>query len=166
MARNDSIVDTARQLQQEHPLELSRGYEVPDKWMWGYVTRDFAECLDRHRKPVNGIERESRPGDVPYYGATGQVGWIDGFLTDEHLVLVGEDGAPFLDYIKDKSYCINGKSWINNHAHVLRSRFGVTGNKYLMYYFNIFDFHGYVSGTTRLKLTQASLDTIDRKSVV
>lgn len=134
-------------------------YKLPENWCWTYLTK-AAECLDNFRKPINATERAGRNGNVPYYGATGQVGWIDDFLTDEDLVLLGEDGAPFLDLIKDKAYLITGKAWVNNHAHILRSLFGDTGNRYLLHYLNSFNYAGYVNGTTRLKLTQASMDTI------
>jgi len=134
-------------------------YKLPENWCWTYLTK-AAECLDSFRKPINATERAGRNGNVPYYGATGQVGWIDDFLTDEDLVLLGEDGAPFLDLIKDKAYLISGKAWVNNHAHILRSLFGDTGNRYLLHYLNSFNYAGYVNGTTRLKLTQASMDTI------
>lgn len=132
---------------------------MPGNWCWTYLTK-AAECLDNFRKPINATERAGRNGNVPYYGATGQVGWIDDFLTDEDLVLLGEDGAPFLDLIKDKAYLITGKAWVNNHAHILRSLFGDTGNRYLLHYLNSFNYAGYVNGTTRLKLTRASMDTI------
>lgn len=134
-------------------------YKLPGNWCWTYLTK-AAECLDNFRKPINATERAGRNGNVPYYGATGQVGWIDDFLTDEDLVLLGEDGAPFLDLIKDKAYLITGKAWVNNHAHILRSLFGDTGNRYLLHYLNSFNYAGYVNGTTRLKLTRASMDTI------
>lgn len=109
---------------------------------------------------MRASERANRAGDIPYYGATGQVGWIDDFLTNEQLVLVGEDGAPFLDLIKDKAYIIEGKAWVNNHAHILRSRFGTVGNLFLMHYLNVFNYNDFVNGTTRLKLTQGSMDTM------
>lgn len=141
------------------PVE-EQPYDIPENWCWMYLTKGYAECLDRFRKPINATERAGHSGDVPYYGATGQVGWIDDFLTDEQLVLVGEDGAPFLDLIKDKAYMIEGKAWVNNHAHILRSYYGSVGNYYLLNYLNCFDYSGYVNGTTRLKLTQASMSII------
>ena len=73
---------------------------------------------------------------------------------------MGEDGAPFLDLLKNKAYLINGKAWVNNHAHILRSKFGTMGNRLLIEYLNSFDFTGFVTGTTRLKLTQASMNKI------
>lgn len=141
------------------PVE-EQPYAVPGNWCWTYMTKGCAECKDSFRKPINATERADRIGDIPYYGATGQVGWIDDFLTDEELVLLGEDGAPFLDLIKDKAYLISGKAWVNNHAHILKSFYGYVGNLYLLNYLNIFNFTGYVNGTTRLKLTQASMDKI------
>lgn len=65
-----------------------------------------------------------------------------------------------MDLIKDKAYLITGKAWVNNHAHILRSLFGDTGNRYLLHYLNSFNYAGYVNGTTRLKLTRASMDIL------
>ena len=140
--------------------ESEQPYKVPENWCWTYLTQGAAKCLDSFRKPINASERANREGVIPYYGATGQVGWINDFLTNEQLVLVGEDGAPFLDLIKDKAYIIAGKAWVNNHAHILRSHFGTAGNLFLMHYLNIFNYHDFVNGTTRLKLTQGSMDTM------
>ena len=85
------------------------------------------------------------------------MGLIDDYITDGEYVLLGEDGAPFLNSFAQKAYLINGKTWVNNHAHVLRSK---TNNRFLCYYLNYFNYKGYVSGTTRLKLTQAQMKTI------
>lgn len=132
--------------------------DLPNGWSWmplGLV----ADNLDSKRKPINAAEREKRQGNVPYYGATGQVGWIDKHLIDEEVVLVGEDGAPFLDPVRAKAYMISGKSWVNNHAHVLRAKGGMP-NAYLMHFLNILDYSPYVTGTTRLKLTKGAMSNI------
>ena len=70
------------------------------------MLEDVVDILDSQRVPVNAKERENRKAKIPYYGATGQVGWIDDYLFDEELVLLGEDGAPFLDANKQKAYII------------------------------------------------------------
>ena len=158
-AKKEAALTPEERLQAALVPDWEWPYKLPENWCWTYLTK-AAECLDNFRKPINATERAGRNGNVPYYGATGQVGWIDDFLTDEDLVLLGEDGAPFLDLIKDKAYLITGKAWVNNHAHILRSLFGDTGNRYLLHYLNSFNYAGYVNGTTRLKLTQASMDTI------
>lgn len=127
-----------------------------------WTVRSLGECveiLDSRRIPVNSEERAKRPGNIPYYGATGQVGWIDDYLFDEEIVLLGEDGAPFFDKQKNVAFLVSGKSWVNNHAHVLKAG-PVTTNQYLTYFLNHFDYRGYVNGTTRLKLTQANLRKI------
>lgn len=128
---------------------------------WSVTTLDnVADILDNIRVPVNSDERARRQGDVPYYGATGQVGWIDDFLFNEEIVLLGEDAAPFFDKSKNVAFLVSGKSWVNNHAHVLRAKSAVTSNKYLLYFLNQLDYKEYVNGTTRLKLTQGSMKTI------
>ena len=131
---------------------------------WRYVPLSEAvDVLDTLRKPINSKERAARiEGKAqselyPYYGATGQVGFIDDYITDGEYVLLGEDGAPFLNSFANKAYVISGKAWVNNHAHVLRSK---GSNKFLCYYLNYFSYKGYVFGTTRLKLTQAQMKTI------
>ena len=85
------------------------------------------------------------------------MGYIDNFLIDGEFVLLGEDGAPFLDALAEKAYVISGKSWVNNHAHILQSK---TSNRFLCFYLNYFNYKNYVSGTTRLKLTQARMKQI------
>ena len=132
--------------------------------MYNYIPLEqAADILDSYRKPVNSKERlnliKGKPLDelFPYYGATGQVGWIDSFLTDGEYILLGEDGAPFLNPYAEKAYIIYGKTWVNNHAHILRSK---TNNEFLCYYLNYFNYKNYVSGTTRLKLTQAQMRKI------
>jgi type I restriction enzyme, S subunit len=136
--------------------------ELPTGWAECRL-KDIVSVLDNQRVPVNLDERSKRLGTVPYYGATGQVGWIDNFLFDEELLLIGEDGAPFFDKTKPISYIICGKTWVNNHAHVLRAIDDVTSNLYLKYYLDQFDFQEFVNGTTRLKLTQGSMNEIPVK---
>jgi type I restriction enzyme S subunit len=128
---------------------------------WEYVgLLDIADSLDSRRVPVNRKERDQRLGGVPYYGATGQVGWIDRPLFDEELCLLGEDGAPFLDRSKSKAYLIDGPSWVNNHAHVLRALSGITSNRFLKYALDQVDYTPFVNGTTRLKLTKGAMGRI------
>ena len=132
------------------------------KWEW-VALEDAVEICDYLRKPVNSKERAQRIADkredelYPYYGATGQVGYIDSYLLDGEYVLLGEDGAPFLDPFAKKAYLIKGKGWVNNHAHVLKSKLN---NKFLCYYLNQVDYNGLVTGTTRYKLTQAAMKRI------
>lgn len=120
---------------------------------------DVMVCLDYMREPINGTERDKRIEGkstrelYPYFGATQQQGWIDDYIFDEELLLLGEDGIPFFDPLRSKAYIISGKTWVNNHAHVFR---GVLVNiQFLAHYLNVFDYSGRVVGATRAKLNQA-----------
>jgi type I restriction enzyme S subunit len=139
--------------------EIEGAYELPEGWVWARL-ENCVDILDGQRIPVNSKEREKRKGDIPYYGATGRVGWIDDYIFDGELLLVGEDGAPFFDKTKHVAYIIQGKSWVNNHAHVLRTIKEITSNRFLCNYLNLFDYQGFVKGTTRLKLNQGSMKNI------
>lgn len=120
---------------------------------------DVVDVLDSRRVPISAKERADRPGNIPYYGAAGQVGWIDSAIFDEPLVLLGEDGVQFFDPAKPKSYLIDGPAWVNNHAHVLRPVDSLD-RRFLNYYLNVADYRGYANGTTRLKLTQSAMRRI------
>src|SRR5690606_30312729 len=131
---------------------------LPKGWVISNIEESVA-ILDNMRKPVSATERAKRSGDIPYYGATGLAGYIDDYLFDEELVLIGEDGAPFFDKQKNVAFIITGKSWVNNHAHVLKAK-NNTVNKFILHYLNQFDYTVFVRGTTRLKLTQGDLRKI------
>lgn len=131
---------------------------LPPAWAHAPL-EDLVEILDSQRIPVNRDERSQRPGSFPYYGATGQVGWIDGFIFEGEHLLLGEDGAPFLDSTKPKAYLVRGKFWVNNHAHVLKARPGINIS-FLLHQLNVVGYREFVSGTTRLKLPQAPMRMI------
>ncbi|MEU9999047.1 restriction endonuclease subunit S [Streptomyces sp. NPDC050848] len=136
---------------------MSKGNDgVPSGWIQAPLA-DVVDVLDRYRIPVSAKERSQRAGNVPYFGASGQVGWIDEAIFDEDLTLLGEDGVQFFDQTKKKAYLISGKSWVNNHAHVLRARSEILDWRYLCHYLNVFNYEGYANGTTRLKLTKAAM---------
>ncbi|GGY00994.1 restriction endonuclease subunit S [Streptomyces djakartensis] len=133
--------------------------ELPAGWARVPLGR-VVEVLDNRRIPISASERANRPGNVPYYGAAGRVGWIDEALFDEDLILLGEDGVQFFDRAKPKAYRVSGKSWVNNHAHVLRAVPEVVDWRYLCHYLNAFNYEGYANGTTRLKLTKSAMVSI------
>jgi type I restriction enzyme S subunit len=120
----------------------------------------LVDVLDNLRVPVNSSERSKRPGLVPYYGATGQVGTIDKAIFNEELLVLGEDGVQFFDQNKPKAYKISGPAWVNNHAHVLRPKQDRVLQNFLLHFLNQFNYVGYANGTTRLKLTQGAMNSI------
>ena len=129
----------------------------PDGWSICSIDQ-IAECLDAKRLPVNKSERAKRGGNIPYYGANGQVGVIDDYIFNEPLVLVVED-ETFTGRTQAFSYLIRGKSWVNNHAHVLRATAAITAS-YLNYGLAFYPFIPRTTGSTgRRKLTQKGLMT-------
>jgi type I restriction enzyme S subunit len=119
---------------------------------------NITECLDSKRVPLKEKDRSLRKGDIPYYGTNGQVGWIDDYLFYERLLLLAEDGGAW-GQGKKCSYIIEGKSWVNNHAHVLRSN-GKVDLGYLNYYLNHADLDSFITGTTRGKLNRTRMNDI------
>ena len=119
---------------------------------------DVAEVLDSRRVPVR---EEDRPrGSVAYYGANGQQGWIDRSLFDEPLVLLAEDGGHFEEFVdRPIAYRIDGPSWVNNHAHVLRAAAGVDQG-YLFWSLRNKDIRHWIAGGTRSKLTRGEMEQI------
>lgn len=81
---------------------------------------DVVEFLDTMRKPLEGAKRITGP--YPYYGASGIVDYVEGYLFDEELILLSEDGANITDRNYPVCFLASGKYWVNNHAHVLRTK--------------------------------------------
>ena len=131
---------------------------LADAQYWPTVTLpEIAENLDRVRVPITKKDRTS--GDVPYYGASGVVDYVADFLFNEDLLLVSEDGANLLARSYPIAFSISGKSWVNNHAHVLRFKNSFT-QEYIQLYLNSISLAPYVRGMAQPKLNQASLNRI------
>ena len=132
--------------------EVPEGGEVKRlKWV--------VQCLDSKRIPLNSEERGLMQGEYPYYGANGVLDYVDKYLFDSEIVLLGEDGAPFNDPLKDVAFYVNHRCWVNNHAHVLRP-LSSTNAKYLTYILNCIDYSTVITGSTRDKLNQSEMENI------
>lgn len=129
--------------------------EVPEGWKDSTVA-ETCEILDSRRKPLNSEERSSRRGPFPYWGANGIVDCIDGWLFDEPLVLMAEDGGYFAE-ANERPIChrLDGKAWVNNHAHVIRPT-AITRD-WFYYWFVHRDITPHIKGGTRSKLNQKDL---------
>jgi len=119
----------------------------------------LTKCLDGRRVPLNAEERGRMQGDHPYWGANSIVDYVDDWLFDDELVLLGEDGAPFFDRTKPVAFHVSGKIWVNNHAHVLRPRSSIE-TAFLAHALNCVDYRAFIDGTTRDKLTQSDMNAI------
>ncbi|MDK2864883.1 MAG: type restriction enzyme subunit [Thermotogota bacterium] len=138
------------------PATNPKGWEV-EKF------EDIVDIFDSQRVPVNSKEREKRKAKAkklyPYYGANGQVDWINDHIFDGEYLLIAEDGG-FWGAFERTSYRVSGKFWVNNHAHIVRGKEGIALNEYLELVINILDVTKFMSGTTRGKLTQSDMKRI------
>ena len=120
----------------------------------GEITVNF----DTRRKPVKEADR--KPGPYPYYGASGVVDSVDGYLFDGEYLLIAEDGENLRTRQTPIAFMATGKFWVNNHAHI------VTGNerartRYLQYALLGSDISGHLTGAVMPKLTQGNLNKIE-----
>ena len=112
---------------------------------------------DSERIPVTSSERE--PGPYPYYGANGLQDYVNDYIFDGDFVLMAEDGGYFDDPERPIAYAVSGKCWVNNHAHILEP--GREMNvQYLEWALKYRDITNVINGTTRSKLTQAAMRSI------
>lgn len=118
---------------------------------------EVAENLDNFRKPVTKGNRAS--GKYPYYGASGIVDHVDEYIFDGDFLLVSEDGANLVARKTPIAFSISGKSWVNNHAHVLKFDDDVN-RKFVGYFLNHIDLTPYISGAAQPKLNQQNLNSI------
>jgi type I restriction enzyme S subunit len=112
---------------------------------------DTVDFLDTMRKPLEGAKRVS--GSYPYYGASGIVDYVDGYIFDEELVLLSEDGANITDRNYPVCFLASGKYWVNNHAHVLKTKDDVDNN-FLCMSLERKDYKQYNTGMAMPKLNQ------------
>ncbi|EPF4306789.1 restriction endonuclease subunit S [Enterococcus faecalis] len=109
---------------------------------------DVANRYDNLRVPITASKRIS--GNTPYYGANGIQDFVEGYTHDGEFILVAEDGANDLkDY---PVQYVNGKVWVNNHAHVLQAKQSIANNKFLMNAIKNINIELFLVGGSRAKL--------------
>ena len=130
--------------------------EIPKEWGISKV-KYFYDCYDGKRVPVDSAERT--PGPYPYWGAGNITDYVNDFLFDEEIILLGEDGAPFFDHTRPVAFLINERIWVNNHIHVLKPKKSVI-SRFLVYWLNNVDYKSYINGSILNKLTQSNMNSI------
>ena len=119
--------------------------------------QDVADRFDNLRIPVAANLRVH--GTTPYYGANGIQDYVEGFTHDGEFVLVAEDGANDLKNYPVK--CVNGRIWVNNHAHVLQGKAGIADNSFLAFAISQSDIESLLVGGGRAKLNAETLMSIE-----
>ena len=108
----------------------------------------MVERFDNLRIPVTSSKREK--GITPYYGANGIQDYVQGYTHDGEFVLVAEDGAN--DLQNYPVHYVNGKVWVNNHAHVLQGKNKMVDNLFLVNAIKQIKIETYLVGGSRAKL--------------
>jgi type I restriction enzyme M protein len=119
---------------------------------------DLVDVLDSKRKPITKSDRIVGP--YPYYGATGILDYVEGFLFDERLVLLGEDGAKW-ESGQNSAFIAEGKYWVNNHAHVFRPHREKLNDIYVVTLLNQMNLIPFITGVTVPKLNQERMRAIE-----
>ena len=118
---------------------------------------EISDNRDRVRKPITSSKRKA--GNYPYYGASGIVDYVDGYIFDGDYLLISEDGANLVARSTPIAFSITGKNWVNNHAHVLQFKDKAT-QKYVEIYLNMIDLEPWINGAAQPKLNQDNLNKI------
>ena len=132
--------------------------EIPEEWSLDILENEV-EIMDSRRVPLSEVEREQRKGPFPYCGANGIIDYVDDYIFDEEAILLAEDGGSYGKF-QNSAYLMDGKYWVNNHAHIIKGKRGIVNNKYILYWLNYSDINKYISGSTRAKLNQERLKSI------
>jgi len=125
---------------------------IPEDWE-AMKLREVADFLDGRRRPINERDRAKMRGEYPYYGASGVVDYVNDYIFDEELILLGEDGENILSRNCELAFRVSGKIWVNNHAHVMRPKAN-TDAGFLTDYLESLDYEQYNTGTAQPKLNK------------
>lgn len=131
---------------------------IPKNWEIKTLNA-VCDFLDSQRIPIKDIDRTKMPGIYPYYGASGIIDYVNKYIFDDDLILLAEDGANIINRSTPIAFLVNGKIWVNNHAHVLKVRPN-TNRYYLCAYLESLKYDKYNTGTAQPKLNRETCEKI------
>lgn len=156
---NDNLLWQAQALYKDRFIDLKPfNGKMPPDWQLGTVS-EIIELHDSKRIPLSSRERANLTKIYPYYGATSVMDYVDRYLFDGIYLLLGEDGTvvddkgfPILQYVE-------GKFWVNNHAHIITGKNGFTVETlYLL--FSLTNVRSIVTGAVQPRISQANLNNV------
>ena len=125
---------------------------------WAVTTLDkISTNLDSRRVPITKSDR--KPGEYPYYGASGVVDYVEDYIFEDNALLISEDGANLLARSTPIAFSVTGKYWVNNHAHILKFDDMAT-QRFVEFYLASVSLDGYITGAAQPKLNQKALNSI------
>ena len=124
-----------------------------------YQFSDVTINFDKKRIPLSGKQRMERRGEYRYFGAQGVIDYIDGYIFDGTYLLIAEDGENLKSKKQNIAQIVEGKFWVNNHAHIIQGN-ELCDIRYLCYLINSMDLSGYITGSAQPKLSQSNLNAV------
>ncbi|KPZ71259.1 EcoKI restriction-modification system protein HsdS [Shewanella sp. P1-14-1] len=121
--------------------------------------KSCVQFLNGQRKPIKQEERANIQGSYPYYGATGIIDYVNDYIFDDEIILLGEDGENILSRVLPHVFVVRGKVWVNNHAHVLKANKNADTD-FLCMYLESLDYRKYNSGSAQPKINKAVCEKI------
>lgn len=118
--------------------------------------KECVEILDSKRIPLSSSERKRLKKIYPYYGAQGIIDYVENYIFDGEYILIAEDGNNLKSLQQNIATWVEGKFWVNNHAHILGKKKGYN-LRYIYYLLSILDLRGYITGSAQPKLNQENL---------
>lgn len=146
--------EDAPELYKDSPLGM-----VPKEWEVAKLY-DTVTVLDSMRIPIKQEDRDIMQKGYPYYGASGIIDYVNDFIFDDELILLGEDGENVISRNLPLAFIVKGKIWVNNHAHVFKPN-GKLIIGLLVEQLEKFNYSTYVSGSAQPKITQEHLKKIN-----
>ena len=131
---------------------------IPEEWKIVRL-KDCAKFLDNRRRPIKEADRQNMKGEFPYYGASGIIDYINDFIFDEELILLGEDGENILSRNLPLAFIAKGRYWVNNHAHVIKPNEDMNMG-YLCMQLEAFDYAPLNTSSAQPKITKNKIEEI------
>lgn len=158
-AINNNLFQQAQSLYKDRFIDMTPfDGTMPEDWHSGTVS-EIIELHDSKRIPLSSRERANLAKVYPYYGATSVMDYVDRYLFDGIHLLLGEDGTvvdgkgfPILQYVE-------GKFWVNNHAHIITGKNGFSV-ELLYLLFSLTSVQSIVTGAVQPKISQANLNKV------
>ena len=146
------------------PNNIPHGYKatalgiIPQEWEIKTLNK-ACYFLDSQRIPIKDSDRAKISGIYPYYGASGIIDYVNSYIFDDDLILLAEDGANIINRSTPIAFLVNGKIWVNNHAHVLKAKPSFD-RYYLCVYLESLKYNKYNTGTAQPKLNREVCEKI------
>ncbi|WP_372863494.1 restriction endonuclease subunit S [Psychrobacter sp.] len=121
--------------------------------------KDCVTFLNGMRKPIKQEDRADIQGQYPYFGATGIIDYVNDYIFDDELILLGEDGENILSRVVPHVFMVSGKIWVNNHAHVMKANKD-KNSEFLCIYLESLDYRKFNSGSAQPKINKAVCEKI------